>query len=196
MLTEIEKRNKLVEENINLVYNVVDTMLKSKKISKNVVYDYEDLVQNGVIGLIRAAEKYDEEKGFAFSSYAYTCIRNAIIDGYLFAKKRLTDYSLLQPYEDVADNLIDVKESEKFDDVENKVTLQNITDRILKKNKGKDRRRVRRIKEGLEIVTLEYDGYLNVEIAEMLNMRPEEVSKAKKVFKGRLSEEYTLQQMN
>ena len=195
MLTEIEKRNKLVEENINLVYSVVNEMLDSKTISTNAVYGYDDLVQNGVIGLIKAAEKYDKE-GSAFSSFAYACVRNAIIDGYLFAKKRITDYSLLQSYEDVADCLIDAGENVKFDDAENKVMLQNITDRILKKNKGKDRRRVKKIKEGLEIITLEYDGYLNEEIAKMLNITLRDVQKIKREFKKRLSEEYALQQLN
>lgn len=42
---------------------------------------YEDLVQIGVIGLIKAEERYEPISGVDFGAYARTCIRGAIIDG-------------------------------------------------------------------------------------------------------------------
>ncbi len=40
--------------------------------------DTEDLVQEGLVGLFRAVETYDAQKGESFSNYAVACIRNGI----------------------------------------------------------------------------------------------------------------------
>jgi hypothetical protein len=44
---------------------------------------YTDNLQNGVFGLIRAAEKFDPERGYKFSTYAYLWIRQAVGTGLL-----------------------------------------------------------------------------------------------------------------
>lgn len=59
----------LVTENINLVYSVLHRHYKS-------FANDEDLIQQGMIGLIYAAKKYDESKGIAFSTFATKCILN------------------------------------------------------------------------------------------------------------------------
>lgn len=40
--------------------------------------DSDDLVQEGLIGLFRAMETYENDQGAAFSTYAITCINNCI----------------------------------------------------------------------------------------------------------------------
>lgn len=68
--------NELVNENMNLIYKIA---------TKFYGVDKEDLVQAGIIGLLKAWERYDKEKGAKFSSYAYTDIYGEM---YLLASKK------------------------------------------------------------------------------------------------------------
>ncbi|MCA1947859.1 MAG: sigma-70 family RNA polymerase sigma factor [Armatimonadetes bacterium] len=64
-------RQRLIESNMRLVINIAKTY-KVRSIS------LEDLIQEGAIGLMQAADRYDPEKGFRFSTYATHWIRQAI----------------------------------------------------------------------------------------------------------------------
>lgn len=67
----MNERNRLVVNNMNLVRYLVNKHYPSYKRD-------EDILQIGYIGLIKAAESYDPELGFAFSTYASTIIMNEI----------------------------------------------------------------------------------------------------------------------
>ncbi len=66
-----EAINDLVMANPRLVINI------AKKYTGHGV-DFADLVQEGNLGLIKAAQKYDYKKGFKFSTYATWWIRQAV----------------------------------------------------------------------------------------------------------------------
>ncbi|MBL1141445.1 MAG: sigma-70 family RNA polymerase sigma factor [Proteobacteria bacterium] len=68
----IKAKNKFITSNIRLVISV------AKKYNFLNFLSLEDLIQEGIFGLIRAAEKYDYRKGFKFSTYATWWIRQAI----------------------------------------------------------------------------------------------------------------------
>lgn len=61
----------LIKHNIRLVVHIA-------KRYQNRGISTEDLVQEGTIGLHRAAEKFNPEKGYKFSTYSYWWIRQAI----------------------------------------------------------------------------------------------------------------------
>jgi RNA polymerase primary sigma factor len=64
-------RSKLIERNLRLVIPVA-------KKYRGMGLPFGDLIQEGNIGLMRAADKFDPEKGFRFSTYATWWIRQAI----------------------------------------------------------------------------------------------------------------------
>lgn len=73
-VVDVEARNRMVEKNLGLVIKVATGFRKSG-------IDMDDLIQYGNLGLIRAAEKFEPERGFRFSTYAVIWIRQAIHRG-------------------------------------------------------------------------------------------------------------------
>ncbi len=68
-----EARDLFIEHNLRLVAHII------KKYYAASASDQEDLISIGTIGLIKAVDSFDCDKGIRFATYGARCIENAIL---------------------------------------------------------------------------------------------------------------------
>ena len=171
-----EARNELILHNVKLV------MYEVKKRFCFAGFDVEDLVSVGNIGLIKAVETFDREKGFNFSSYATRCIDNEILMYLNKSRSEKVDTSLDKP----------VVGGHNDDEMDIMDTIKDNTD-IVNEWLAKERLQIIREaveklpEQGREIIKLYFGFYNNKtytqnEISRILSISQSEVSKKIKLF--------------
>ncbi len=116
-------RDKLIEHNLRLVAHIVK---KYNMIDK----ETDDLISIGTIGLIKAIDTFDEEKGIRLATYASRCIDNELLMMLRSGKRLSKEVYLYDPIgsdrEGNEINLLDIIEEAEIDIVENIVLEDDI----------------------------------------------------------------------
>ncbi len=87
---DIEARNTLVEYNLRLVAHIVKKYQTAERST-------EDLISIGTIGLIKAVNTYDIDKGNRLATYASRCIENELLMRLRQERKESREISLYEP---------------------------------------------------------------------------------------------------
>ena len=156
---DILARNKLIEHNLRLV------VFLAKKYD-NTMYDLEDLVSIGTIGLIKGVKTYKLDKNIKLATYASRCIDNEILMFLRKNKRRKVEIS----FEDVLGTEIDIVEKSYEDEVDKKILINEL-EKLSKRDK--------------EILTLRYGlnntkEYTQKEVADMLGISQSYISRIEK----------------
>lgn len=123
---DLNAKNKLVEHNLRLVAHITKKYSASKE-------EPDDLISIGTIGLIKAINTFNKNKGIKLSSYASRCIENEILMNFRSSKKTQLDVSMNEPIEtDKNGNaltIMDTIASDEcvFDKISNKIDVEKLT---------------------------------------------------------------------
>lgn len=86
----VKAKNKLVEHNLRLVAHIVKKYCSSAE-------EQDDLISIGTIGLIKAINSFDENKGIKLATFASKCIENEILMHFRGKKKSSQEISFNEP---------------------------------------------------------------------------------------------------
>lgn len=167
-------RKKLIEHNLRLVAHVV-------KKYYTLTPEQEDLISIGTIGLIKAIDSFDPDKGIRLSSYASRCVENEVLMHFRSLKKTSQDISLNEPIEtDKNGNSLTIMDTMSQDDdiiefVDTKIKCKNLYNYIDKYLDERER----------EIIVLRYGLFQRKpltqrEVAEKLGLSRSYISRIEK----------------
>ncbi|MDO5401258.1 MAG: sigma-70 family RNA polymerase sigma factor [Eubacteriales bacterium] len=78
---DIDAQNKLIENNLGIINGIAKKGFAQFGLAEGTLgIDYDDLVQEGCIGLWKCVEKFDAGKGNKFMTYATPSIENTMVD--------------------------------------------------------------------------------------------------------------------
>ena len=114
----------LIERNLRLVAHVVKKYYDENR-------ENQDLISIGIVGLIKAVNTYNPDKGNRLVTYAAKCIENELLMMLRAEKKRSKDVSLNEPIGTDKDgntiSIIDVVENDEMDTLEQIEKAENIS---------------------------------------------------------------------
>lgn len=159
------ERDKLVLDNQRLVYYFYEQLKKSPLIENN----KEDLISEGMIGLVKAAKCYEPDKGCKFATFAGRCITNQMLMYIRKLNKQNCEVSLYAPigYDKDGNQLLleDVLEDKR--DIEEQGLCNIEFDRFIQKLTEKKR----------AILQAYSQGYTQKQIAEIVGLSQSYVSR-------------------
>lgn len=182
---DIEAKNVLIERNLRLVAHVVKKYHSTNR-------DMEDLISIGTIGLIKAINSFDAEKGTRLATYASRCIENEILMMLRNERKFIKEVSLHEPIgvdkEGNEISLMDVFEGDEnsiIDQVDLMFKVKELYE-ILTKSLKKRERLVLELRYGLN----DRPEKTQREIAHMLGISRSYVSRIEKKALDKLKDNF------
>lgn len=168
-----------VEDNMKLVYFVYAKYFRGT--DPNIKNDLE---QEGMIGLIKSVNRFDENNGTAFSTYAARVIYNQMA---MYLRKNKKHYICLNFSS--LDNLNrefseTIPDDFEFERIDTKITCDCIINRILSTVKNDKHKR---------IIKLWLAGFNQIEISKIINIEQSQISRITKLFCQRVQECYKIQ---
>ena len=177
-------RDILIERNLRLVAHVVKKYSQEER-------NTEDLISIGTIGLIKAINTFDIEKGSKLVTYAAKCIDNELLMMLRSERKRKKEVSLYEPIgtdkEGNAISLLDIVESGGDDITENIEKQENIVIiRHLLETELNDReKQIIKMRYGIgcdPVTQKDIGGKLNISRSYVSRIEKKAVMKLKKAF--------------
>lgn len=178
-------RNMLIEHNMRLVAHVVKKYQCQD-------YDTEDLLSAGTIGLIKAVNTFDVDKGSRLATYAARCVENEILMLLRAGKKRAKEVSLFEPIGTDKDgetvSLVDVIEMENPKTIDQLILDQDIKElyQAFDQKLTENEKQVISIRYGL----FKGKEHTQREVAGVLGISRSYVSRIEKKAIGKLREEF------
>ena len=178
-------RNMLIEHNMRLVAHVVKKYQCQD-------YDTEDLLSAGTIGLIKAVNTFDVDKGSRLATYAARCVENEILMLLRAGKKRAKEVSLFEPIGTDKDgetvSLVDVIEMENPKTIDQLILDQDIKElyQAFDQKLTENEKQVTSMRYGL----FKGKEHTQREVAGVLGISRSYVSRIEKKAIGKLREEF------
>ncbi|MBQ5868204.1 MAG: RNA polymerase sporulation sigma factor SigK [Lachnospiraceae bacterium] len=178
-----EAREVLIHRNMRLVAHIV-------KKYQGTDYETEDLLSVGAIGLIKAVDTFNPDKGSRLGTYAAKCVENEILMLFRAGKKYSKEVSIYEPIGTDKDgetvSLMDVLEQEGKEALEQVILNQDVRNlyESIEKNLNDTEKTVIRMRYGL----FDSNEYTQREVAKVLGISRSYVSRIEKKAMVKLKE--------